>query len=159
MPVENSSRKMTGVSTMNTFASCTRRRKPPLRSCSLRPASPSSPQCVEHLVCVASNGGPPCRESARTSAGCHARQQQLRRLLLDHDDDAPAHVEGPGDHVVAKDTSDAGGRPRRWLSGCAASSSCRRHSVRGDRRSRRDEQRRINRSLRERRVLTSTACA
>ena len=42
MPVENSSRNTTGVSTMNTFATCTRRRKPPLRSMTFRFASPPS---------------------------------------------------------------------------------------------------------------------
>ena len=45
MPVENSSRNTTGVSTMNTLATCTRRLKPPLKSMTLRLASAVSPNC------------------------------------------------------------------------------------------------------------------
>ena len=57
MPVENSSRKTTGVSTMKILATCTRRRKPPLRSCTLRCASRGQPEIVDHALGARSNVG------------------------------------------------------------------------------------------------------
>ena len=67
MPVENSSRKTTGVSTMKTLATCTRRRKPPLRSCTLRSACVGQAELLEHAVgAPADLGAGHARESART---------------------------------------------------------------------------------------------
>ena len=91
MPVENSSRKTTGVSTMNILATCTRRRKPPLRSWTFRVGLGRQAEVVHHAIGAARarRAGQAVEARERQQVVAH-RQQQLGGVLLDDDDDAAA---------------------------------------------------------------------
>ena len=81
MPVENSSRNTTGVSTMNTLATCTRRREAAAQVLHLACRPPRQPEFLHHVVRRARDTGRRAgRGIARTSAGCRGPSGTAPRL-------------------------------------------------------------------------------
>ena len=137
MPVENSSRKTIGMSTMNIFATCTRRRKPPLRSCTFWPASVLEAEALDAPGRRArrTRHRPIGRESARTSAGCPARVRRSSAACSWITTAISAARRAPRRRRRSPRTLTRPEVGRRASSVCAASSSCRRRSDRAARRS------------------------
>ena len=73
MPVENSSRKTTGVSTMKILATCTRRRKPPLMSWTFWFGLVEEVEVTQHAIGLRTDiVGRQAVEAGKSQPGCRA---------------------------------------------------------------------------------------
>src|SRR6202040_2581779 len=115
MPVENSSRNSTGVFTRKTFATCTRRRNPPLRSCTLRSASAVRSKSCNDLGSPAFrlSPGEPVKSSIRKQIVAH-RKKHLARGFLQHHRHLSANFQRLPDYVKSLNAR----MPARWLQKC-----------------------------------------
>ncbi len=113
IPVENSSRNTTGVSTMKTLATCTRRRKPPLRSITFRLRLGRQAELFEDAIRAPADLGAAEAVEARERSEVVAHgEKELGGAFLDDDRDPPAHLERFCDDIAVEHRGGAGGRPR-----------------------------------------------